>query len=133
MKKTEELENKIKNNEDVEEIKYIDSKKLLREEISKSGCTISSVNTALGINNYLYEILDVNNKKKYSRDLIISILIHIKTDIDTVQKILQGFGHSKLYIRVKRDKIIFEEMCKNSSLLEIEERLNLEGFDSLLL
>ncbi len=132
MIKTEEFENKIKNKESVDEIEYIDSKKLLREEVYKSGYTISEVNTALGINNYLYEILDANNKKKYARDLIISILIYIKTDIDNVQNILQGFGHSKLYVRVERDKVIFEEICNGRTLLEIEEKLNSKGFEPLL-
>ncbi|MFV0424366.1 MAG: hypothetical protein ACK5K7_02190 [Bacilli bacterium] len=62
MKITEEFENKIKNSEEIE-IEYIDSKKLLRAEISKTDYSISNISSSLGLNNYLYEILDINNKK----------------------------------------------------------------------
>ncbi len=62
MKITEEFENKIKNSEEVE-IEYIDSKKLLRAEISETDYSISNISSSLGLNNYLYEILDINNKK----------------------------------------------------------------------
>lgn len=130
MKITEEFENKIKSNEEVD-IDYIDSKKLLRQEILNSEYSISNINSSLGLNNYLYEILDVNNKKKYSRDYIISILIFINADIEISQRILQGFGHSKLYVRVPRDRIIFEGICKNISLFDIENNLVANGFDPL--
>lgn len=131
MRITEEFENKIKNNVEVDNVDYIDSKKLLRKEIVDSNLSISSISTALGMNNYLYEILDMDNKKKYSRDRIIAILIYIKSDIETIQRILQGFGHSKIYVRVERDKIIYEGICKNNSLLEIENKLCENGFDTL--
>ncbi len=131
MKITEEFENKIKNNVEVDNVDYIDSKKLLRKEIVDSYLSISSISTALGMNNYLYEILDMDNKKKYSRDRIIAILIYIKSDIETIQRILQGFGHSKIYVRVERDKIIYEGIYKNKTLLEIENKLCENGFDTL--
>lgn len=130
MKITEEFENKIKNSEEIE-IEYIDSKKLLRAEISKTDYSISNISSSLGLNNYLYEILDINNKKKYSRDCIISILVYIKTNIDTTQRILQGFGHSKLYVRVPRDKIIFEGMCRKLDLWDIDNNLVESGFEPL--
>lgn len=130
MKTTEKLEHKIKNKEEFKE-DYINPKILLKEEISKSNYSISSINSALGLNNYLYEILDLKNTKKYSRDTILSILIYIESDIDTIQQILQGFSHSKLYVRVPRDCIIFKGICDNLHLFDIENNLVIEGFDPL--
>ncbi len=88
MKITEEFENSIINGEDVE-IEYINAKSLLNSLIEKSGYTISKLSNELGYGNYLYEILNHNNKKKYSRDCIISILLCINTEIETIQRILQ--------------------------------------------
>ncbi len=130
MKKTEEFENSIIDGNDVE-IDYIDAKGLLKIEIEKSAYTISKLSNELGYGNYLYEILDHNNKKKYSRDCIISILICINTEIDTTQRILQGFGHSRLYVRIPRDKIIFEGICKGLDIWSIDTLLIDNGFESL--
>ncbi len=130
MKITEEFENKIKNNEDIE-VDVINAKKLMREEILKSDYSISNVSSELGMNNYLYEILDEKNEKKYSRDSIIAVLAFIQTDIDTTQRILQGFGHSKLYVRVPRDRIIFEGFCKNKGIWDIDNDLVKYEFDTI--
>ncbi len=130
MKITEKFENNIKNGRDVS-VNFIDSKTLLREQIEQSTYTISQISNNLGLNNYLYEILDQNNAKKYSRDRIIAILLFIKSDIDVAQRILQGFGHSKLYVRIPRDLIIFKGLYNKEDLWEIDNKLVESGFSSI--
>lgn len=130
MKTTDKLEHKIKNKEEVK-IDNINPKEILKEEINKSKYSISEINSALGLNNYLYEILDSNNKKRYSRDYIIAILIYIESNLEIIQQVLQGFQHSKLYVRIPRDRIIFEGICNKLHLFDIENNLVENKFEPL--
>lgn len=130
MLKTSELENQIKSGQKIEN-QVFNSKKELKQLIKKSGCSISAINAKLGLNNYVYEILNENSQKRGSRDIIVSILILVNADILTGSRVLQGFGYSKLYVKVERDRIIYEGIVEKLSLDAINEKLIEAGFESL--
>lgn len=130
MLKTSELENQIKSGQKIEN-QIFNSKKELKQLIKKSGCSISAINAKLGLNNYVYEILNENSQKRGSRDIIVSILVLVNADILTGSRVLQGFGYSKLYVKVERDRIIYESIVEKLSLDRMNEKLIEAGFESL--
>lgn len=130
MLKTSELENQIKSGQKVEN-QVFNSKKELKQLIKKSGCSISAINAKLGLNNYVYEILNENSQKRGSRDIIVSILVLVNADILTGSRVLQGFGYSKLYVKIERDRIMYEGIVNGLSLDKINEKLMEAGFESL--
>lgn len=128
---TEELENEIKSNNNVK-IEEFNHKKKLRDLIKDSGYSISNISSSmLGRSNYLYEILHEHNNKNFSRDIIIAVLKLIDADIETAHRILQGFGHSKIYIKKPRDRIIYEAFINKTSLDDLNHILLDNGFKTL--
>ena len=65
----------------------------------------------------------VNHRKTPSRNAILCICLAIGTTIDEVQKLLKYAGHAPLYVRRKRDVIIWGGFMKKESLDQVKENL----------
>ncbi len=69
-----------------------------------------------------------NNPK---RDVLICICFAIGTTFDEVQYLLKYAGHAPLYVRNKRDVIIWFGIMKKESLDVVNENLEARGFKPL--
>lgn len=137
-KETEYFNNKIKESKHINDFKdeivsnFVDGKKLLNNEIIKCGMNPSKIGSILGKSNYVYEITSYSNNKKPNRDLLISILIITKSEIEVIDEILQKFSYSKLYAKVLRDAIIIYGIKNNYDLNLINVLLVEENLEALI-
>lgn len=132
---TNEFENKIKNDEEIDDDINYDKHEavaVLNNLIEKSVYSKSMIGKLAGLDNYIYEMTSYSNNKNISRDKIIALLIVLKVELDLLQRILKAFGYSPLYVKKKRDLIIFRGITKAKTLHEIEENLDDNGFDLLI-
>ena len=75
----------------------------------------------------------VNGKKTNpSRDALISICLAIGTEINEVQYLLKYAGQAPLYVRRKRDVIIWFGFMKHMSLDEVDEKLTERNYKPLV-
>ena len=75
----------------------------------------------------------VNGKKRNpSRDALISICLAIGTTVEEVQYLLKYAGQAPLYVRRKRDVIIWFGFMKHMRLDEVDEKLRERNFKSLI-
>ena len=71
----------------------------------------------------------VNGKKRNpSRDTLIAICLAIGTTVEEVQYLLKYAGQAPLYVRRKRDVVIWFGFLKHMSLSEVNEKLYERGF-----
>jgi hypothetical protein len=83
--------------------------------------SVVSVNAMLAAS-YVGNI--VNGKKRNpSRDALISICLAIGTTVEEVQYLLKYAGQAPLYVRRKRDVIIWFGFMKHMSLDRVDEKL----------
>lgn len=69
--------------------------------------------------------------KDPSRDALISICIALGATIDETQELLKCAGKAPLYVRKKRDVIIWFGLSKKQPIYEINENLLKRGFTPL--
>ena len=62
-------------------------------------------------------------KRNPSRDTLIAICFAIGTELEEVQYLLKYAGHAPLYVRRKRDVIIWFGFMKHMSLDEVDDKL----------
>ena len=75
----------------------------------------------------------INGKKTNpSRDVLISICFAIGTSFDEAQYLLRYAGHAPLYVRRKRDVIIWFGFMKGQSLEDVDDCLIERGFKPLV-
>lgn len=75
----------------------------------------------------------VNGKKRNpSRDALISICLAIGTTVDEVQYLLRYGGQAPLYVRRKRDVVIWFGFMKHMRLEEVDEKLRERGLMPLI-
>ena len=75
----------------------------------------------------------VNGKKRNpSRDALISICLAIGTTVDEVQYLLRYGGQAPLYVRRKRDVVIWFGFMKHMRLEEVDEKLRERGLKPLI-
>ena len=75
----------------------------------------------------------VNGKKRNpSRDALLSICLAIGTTLEEAQYLLKYSGHAPLYVRRKRDVIIWFGFMKHMSLDEVDEKLRERAFKPLI-
>ena len=67
-------------------------------------------------------------KKNPSRDSLIAICLAIGTTVDEVQHLLRYAGYNPLYVRRKRDVIIWFGFMKGYSITEVDIELEKYGF-----
>lgn len=68
-----------------------------------------------------YKYLD--GSRNMNRDFLIKIIIVLKLDLTTANRLLKLFSHSELYVKIKRDYIILSGITNNSSLETINAEL----------
>lgn len=64
-----------------------------------------------------------------SRDVLIAICMAIGTTVDEVQCLLKYAGHAPLYVRRKRDVIIWFAFKKEMKIDQVDEILLARGYD----
>lgn len=75
----------------------------------------------------------VNGKKRNpSRDALISICLAIGTTVEEVQYLLRYGGQAPLYVRRKRDVVIWFGFMKHMRLEEVDEKLRERGLKPLI-
>lgn len=131
MKTTDELEHMIEENPDI--IKCItkntkSAKILLNHLIEENGLNNAKLGKELGMSNYIYEITNLSSKKQPSRKKLLSILIYLQVDLETINNILQGFGYSKIYVQVAFDAAIYHCVINEYTLEETNDFLLNSGF-----
>lgn len=71
-------------------------------------------------------------KNNPGRDALIGICLAIGTDIEEVQHLLKYAGHAPLYVRRKRDVIIWFGFMKHRSVMEVDMDLEQRGYKTFL-
>ncbi len=75
----------------------------------------------------------INGKKRNpSRNALISICLAIGTTVEEVQYLLKYAGQAPLYVRRKRDVVIWFGFMKHMSLDEVDLKLTERGYRSLV-
>jgi len=67
-------------------------------------------------------------KNNPSRDALIAICLVLRTTIDEVQYLLKYAGHAPLYVRRKRDVVIWFGFMKQKSIDEVDNDLYARGY-----
>ncbi|MDH6603339.1 hypothetical protein OKW23_000468 [Bacilli bacterium PM5-9] len=134
MKTTDELEYMIE--EDVRSIKNINkntksAKILLDNLIKEKGLSNSKLGKELAMGNYIYEITNLSSTKNVSREKLLCILIYLQTDLNIMNEILQTFGHSKIYVKVEYDAVLYHCIINKFTLDQTNEVLIDHGFEAL--
>lgn len=70
----------------------------------------------------------VNGKREPSRDALIAICLAMRTSLEELQDLLKYAGHAPLYVRRKRDVIIWFGIMKRKSIIEIDIDLYDHGY-----
>lgn len=126
-KDTEEFYNEIKQKDmsNIEFVDYEDGLNYLNDLIKKKG--ISKAKLLSGINH------DTNNGYKYldgqrtmQRDFIIKCGIFLKLEYKTLNRLLLSFELSPLFIKRKRDAIIYQGIIEKNTLEQINQELEKE-------
>ena len=92
----------------------------------------SAVSEAAGLAaSYVGHIIN-GRKRNPSRDALIAICLAIGTDLDQVQHLLKYAGQAPLYVRRRRDVIIWFGFMKKMSLDEVDENLTKRGYTPLV-
>lgn len=107
------------------------AKILLNQLIEEKGFNSSRLGSELGIANYVYEITNLSSKKQPSRKKLLYILIYLKVELELINKILQGFGYSKIYVKVPEDALIFYCIKQGYDLDETNKYLSANGSEIL--
>ena len=129
-KTTEELNAEIKDATDIEDYLVKNKENMItvslheyleiliaRKEIKKSDVARGS----LLDRTYVYKIF--SGKKIPSRDKLLAISYAMKLSVDETQKMLKLSGNRELYMRDKRDAIIWFNLQQNKSIFEVNEQL----------
>ncbi|MEG0686030.1 MAG: hypothetical protein RR425_01970 [Erysipelotrichales bacterium] len=136
MKNTEELENSIlENPQIIEEIpsNIISAKTLLNQLANDKGYTGADFQRKLGASSSIYEILSFKSTKKTRRESLLAILITLECDLETINRVLQLFSHSKIYAKNKFDAIIYYCINNNLDIDNTNDYLIKNNFEPLTL
>ena len=126
---------------------YDDFEKLVSDELLEEGCPIgiylqellwkydkaaASVSLEAGLaRSYVGNIIN-GKKNNPGRDALISICLAIGTDLNEVQYLLRYGGHAPLYVRRRRDVVIWFGFRKKRTLMQVDEDLYNHGFRTLM-
>ena len=113
-------------NDDVQVGYYLDS--LLVKYDKKEAAVSKDAGLAFS---YVGNIIN-GKKTNPSRDVLISICFAIGTSFDEAQYLLRYAGHAPLYVRRKRDVIIWFGFMKGQSLEDVDDCLIERGFKPLV-
>ena len=103
---------------------------LLDNLIKKHGLKKSQIIRAAEMSEvYAYQIfsgLRIPERKK-----LLCLAIGMSLNLDEVQNLLKCAGYSNLYVKIPADSIIIYGICKNFSVVQINELLFEYGFETL--
>lgn len=128
-KSTEELLSLIQRASDIEYyIKENESEMLslsldvyLSKLLEEKNLKIADVMAKSEQGDYIYKVF--KNQRKASRDILISIAIGMKLDINQAQKLLRISKNARLDPREKRDSVIIYAITNNISVCELNDIL----------
>lgn len=140
-KKTSFIEEEIDKYSTLEEFEAVYSDELLRDDarignyleelIWKYDKDYATVSHQAGLaRSYVGNIVR-GKKDNPSRDALIAICLAIGTTVEEVQYLLKYAGHSPLYVRRKRDVIIWFGFMKGKSLDDVDIDLYDRGYKTL--
>ena len=92
----------------------------------------SAVSEAAGLATSYVGSIVKEKKRNPSRDALISICLAIGTDLEEVQYLLKYAGQAPLYVRRRRDVIIWFGFKKHMTLDEVDENLGKRGYTTLV-
>lgn len=132
---TRELINKITPETDIEdfishykrEFRNITIKELLNAFLSEKGLRVSDVASASGHGEYVYKVF--NGERKASRDVMISIAVGLKLDMEEVQMLLTVSKYAKLDPRDIKDLVCIFAIKSQYSIIQLNDMLLAKGFD----
>lgn len=70
----------------------------------------------------------INGKREPSRDALIAICLAMRTSLEELQDLLKYAGHAPLYVRRKRDVIIWFGIMKRKDIFAIDIDLHERGY-----
>ena len=137
-KNTEELNNELKEANDIrrfikENEEELLSKKLsdlLNEILAKKGLTVAEVMRRGNMTKYLYGLCD-SSKDAPSRDILIRFAIGTGLDLEETQTLLKHAKYPLLYARNKRDGIIIYAINNKKSFADCDLLLSEMGEEPL--
>ncbi len=107
-----------------------DLAEMWKELLEESGLKKSDIINSAEIGyTYFYDIIRGN--KLPSRDKVLRILVAIKPNLEKVQKVLNIYGWTALYPKIKRDSIIIYAINHNYSLYQLQELLSSNSEEKL--
>lgn len=104
----------------------------LQQLVWKYGADNATVSQKAGLHkSYVGNIIN-GKKNNPGRDVLIAICLALGADIDEVQYLLKYSGHSPLYVRRKRDVIIWFGIMKGNSIEQVDQVLFEKGYKTLI-
>ena len=103
----------------------------LGELIYKYDKDCAAVSVDAGLNKSYVGNIVRGVKKNPSRDALIAICLALGTTVEEVQYLLKYAGHSPLYVRRKRDVIIWFGFMKHKKRIDVDIDLYNYGFKPL--
>ena len=91
----------------------------------------ATVSTEAGLHRSYVGNIVHGRKNNPGRDALIAICLTIGTTIDEAQYLLKYAGHAPLYVRRKRDVIIWFAFMKKKPLDELDDDLYARGYATL--
>lgn len=104
----------------------------LEKLIWKYDRDFSSVSYKAGLDRSYVGNIVRGKKNNPGRDALIAICLEIGTTVDEVQYLLKYAGHAPLYVRRKRDVIIWFGFIKHKELREVDYDLYTRGYKTFL-
>lgn len=134
-KYTDEILGKIKNGTSNEDsINFIDedaARAEIRAAINQQYASLNQFANECAIQpSHLSEFF--NNRKKLGRDKLLTVLINLHYDFDTMQSMLQRLHVPILYVRNKRDYVIAVAIQEGKTLDDIEDILQTKNMELLM-
>lgn len=88
----------------------------------------ATVSDDAGLNRSYVGNIVRGKKNNPGRDALIGICLAIGTTLEELQYLLKYAGHAPLYVRRKRDVIIWFGLMKHKSIVEIDLDLEVRGY-----
>ena len=127
LKTTENIKTYLKNNKS--EFYQDDPVEMLHMMLDKSERTMAEVVKESDVGDYAYKVF--SQKRKASRNVLISLALTMKSDYEEVQKLLLASGYAALTPYVKRDSIILFSLFKGKTVIETDEILDKERLETI--
>lgn len=103
----------------------------LSELVFKYNPVLTAVSVEAGCNDGYFGHLVSGRRTNPSRDVLIALCLAMGTTIEEVQKLLKYAGHAPLYVRRKRDVVIWFSFMKGISVGDTDECLKNKGLTAL--